>query len=73
MAKPINEAKQLFEDMTSNNYHWGSERSQPKRRERHEIDVFTMLASKVNALFQQVIGFNLLVHQVVLQVVYMVK
>ena len=26
MAKPINEAKQLFEDMTSNNYHWGGER-----------------------------------------------
>jgi len=23
MAKPINEAKQLFEDMASNNYHWG--------------------------------------------------
>jgi len=25
MAKPINEAKQLSEDMTSNNYHWGNE------------------------------------------------
>jgi len=22
MAKPINEAKQLFEDMASNSYHW---------------------------------------------------
>ena len=25
MSKPINEAKQLFKDMASNNYHWGSE------------------------------------------------
>jgi len=26
IAKPINEAKQLFEEMASNNYHWRSER-----------------------------------------------
>jgi len=25
MGKPINKVKQLFEDMTSSNYHWGSE------------------------------------------------
>jgi len=31
VAKPINEAKQLFEDMASNNYHWGSVQGQPKR------------------------------------------
>jgi len=31
MAKVFNEAKQLFEDMASNNYHWGSKRSQPKK------------------------------------------
>jgi len=31
MAKPINEAKQLLEDIASNNYHWENERGQPKR------------------------------------------
>jgi len=51
MAKPINEAKKLFEDMASDNYHWGNERGQPKKGGRHEIDTFTMLASKVDALF----------------------
>ena len=54
MSKPINEAKQLFEDMTSNNYHWGNERGQLKKGGRHEIDAFTMLASKVDALFNKV-------------------
>jgi len=54
IAKPINEAQQLFEDMVSNNYNWGSERGQPNRRGRHEIDAFTMLANKVDALFQKV-------------------
>jgi len=53
MGKPINEAEQLFEDMASNNYHWWSERGQPKRGGRHEIDAFTMLASKFNALFKR--------------------
>ena len=46
MAKPINEANQLFEDMVSNTYRLGNERGQPKRGRRHEIDTFTMLASK---------------------------
>ena len=54
MAKPINEAKQLFEEVASNNYHWASERGLPKRGGRHEVDAFTMLASKVDALFQKV-------------------
>jgi len=40
--------------MTSNNYHWGNERGQRKKGGRHEIDAFTMLASKVDALFQKV-------------------
>jgi len=40
--------------MTSNNYHWGNDRGRPKKRGRYEIDAFTMLASKVDALFQKV-------------------
>ena len=40
--------------MVSNNYHWGSERGQPKKKERHEIDAFTMLVSKVHVLFLKV-------------------
>ena len=54
MAKSINDPKQLLEDMTSNNYHWASEGGPPKLGGKHEIDVFTMLASKVDALFQKV-------------------
>jgi len=54
IAKPINKAKQLFEEMMSNNCHWRSERGQPMRGGRSEIDAFTMLASKVNVLFQKV-------------------
>jgi len=48
MAKPINETKQLLEGTTSNSYHWVSERQPPKQRARHEVDAFTMLASKVD-------------------------
>ena len=54
MVKLINEAKQLFKGMASKNYHWGSERGQPKRGGSHEIDAFTMLASKVDALIQKI-------------------
>ena len=54
MAKPINEAKQLLEDMASNSYHWASEWGHPKRGGQHESDAFTILASKVDALFQKV-------------------
>jgi len=31
MAKPINWAKQLLEDMASNNYHWASEQGNPRK------------------------------------------
>jgi len=53
MSKPITEAKQLFKDMASNNYHWENERGQPKKGGRHGIDAFTMLASKVDAPFSE--------------------
>ena len=51
MAKAINVAKQLLEEMASNNYHWASEKGLPKRGGRHEVDAFTILASKVDTLF----------------------
>ena len=54
MAKPISEADQLLEDIASNNYHWVSERGLPKQGGRHEVDAFTMLASKVDALFKKI-------------------
>jgi len=54
MAKPINEVKRLFEDMTVNNYHWESEQGHPRKGGRHAIDAFSMLASKVDALFQKI-------------------
>ena len=54
MAKLINEAKQLLEDIASNNYHWASEKGYPKKGERHEINAFIMVASKGDALFRKV-------------------
>jgi len=47
---PINEAKQLLEDMASNNYHWVGEWGQPKRR-THEIVAFTMLQARLTHFF----------------------
>jgi len=72
MSKPINEAKQLFEDMASNNYHWENERGQPKKGERYEIDSFTMLARWM-PFSRRWIAFNLLPLLVVLKVEYMLK
>jgi len=54
MGRPIDEAKQLLEEMASNNYHWCGEHSNPKKGERLKVDAFTMFASKVNAFFQKV-------------------
>jgi len=51
--KLINKAKTLLEDMASSNYHWASERGIPKKEGRNAIDAFTMLATKVDALFQK--------------------
>jgi len=40
--------------MTSNNYHWSSERATPKRASGvYEVDAVDMLASKVDALAQR--------------------
>ena len=54
MGKPINEAKQLLEEMASNNYHWCGEQSNLRIGARLEVNAFTLLASKVDALFQNV-------------------
>ena len=54
MGKSIDAAKALLEKMTSNNYHWSSEK--PPRREvmvsMNEVDAVTLLASRVDALMQ---------------------
>jgi len=51
MSKSIKAAKALLEEMASNNYHWSSERTTPKRGSgKHEVDVVTLLASRVDAL-----------------------
>jgi len=54
MGKSIEAAEALFEEMASNNYHWSSERTTPKRGGgRHEVDAVTLLASRVDALAQR--------------------
>ena len=51
IGKSIETARALFEEMSSNNYHWSSERVTPKRSGgRYEVDVVTLLASRVDAL-----------------------
>jgi len=53
MGKSIEAAKTLLEEMTSNNYHWLSERTTPKKSVgRYEVDAVTLLASRVDALAQ---------------------
>jgi len=51
VGKPINDAKALLKDMASNNCHWHSKHGNPRKGGRDKVDVFTMLASIVNALF----------------------
>ena len=58
-AKPSMEPSNCFEDMASNNYLWVSEKCYHKKGGRHEVNAFTMLASKVDALFQKVDDSNL--------------
>jgi len=54
MGKSIEAAKALLEEMTSNNYHWSSERATPKRASGvYGVDAIDLLASKVDALAQR--------------------
>jgi len=54
MGKSIEAAKASWEEMTSNNYHWSSERATPRRNGgKYEVDAVTLLASRVDALAQR--------------------
>jgi len=39
--------------MASNNDRWATEHVNARKGGRHDVDIFTMLASKVDALFQK--------------------
>jgi len=54
MGKSIDLTKALLEEMTSNNYHWSSERAIPKQgSSKYDVDDMTLLASRVDALAQK--------------------
>ena len=51
VEKLLEATKALLEGMASNNYHSSSERAIPKRSGgKHEVDVITLLTSRVDAL-----------------------
>jgi len=51
MSKTEDEAYNLIEEMTLNNFQWSSERVQPRRvRGKLEVDAFTLLSDKVDAI-----------------------
>jgi len=54
MGKSIEAVKALLEEMTSNNYHWTSDRATLQRGGgKYSVDVVTPLASRVDALVQR--------------------
>jgi len=54
IGKPTEAAKAMLEEMASNNYHWANESVTPKRGGgKHAVDAVTLLASRVDALVQQ--------------------
>jgi len=51
MGKSIGRAKVLLEEITSNNYHWSSERAIPRQQSgKYGVNTVTLLASKVDVL-----------------------
>jgi len=49
--KPIKAARTLLEEMTSNNYHWSSERASLKRSGgKYGVNAMDLLSSKVGSL-----------------------
>ena len=51
MSKIANEAYQLLEDMTLNNFQWPNERATPKKLSGvHELDVFNNLVVQLSLL-----------------------
>ena len=64
MSKSIDQANDLLKEMTTNNYQWSAERSNPRRAvEVHEVDVITAINAKVDKLFTKLDQFNLKVVQ----------
>jgi len=54
MGKFIDAAKALLEEMTSNNYHWLSERATSRRSgSKYDVDAVTLLSNRVDALAQR--------------------
>ena len=51
MSKTEDEAYNLIKEITLNNFHWSTERAQPKRvGGKLEVDAFTLLSTKVDAM-----------------------
>ena len=51
MGKSIDAAKALLEEMTSNSYHWSSERACLRRGTgKYDVDAVALLTSRVDAL-----------------------
>jgi len=51
IGKSIEAAKNMLEEMASNNYHWASDRATAQRGGgKYAIDAVTLLASRVDAL-----------------------
>ena len=70
MRKSIDAAKTLLEEMTSNNYHWYSERAILRREsDNYNVDAVTLLAIRVDALVQRLDRVVLLLSQEILQAI----
>ena len=59
MSKIEEEAYNLKEEMSLNNYQWSSERGQPKQvGGKYDIDALTLLTAKMNAMTQKLEKLN---------------
>ena len=60
MNKMEEEAYNLIEEMTFNNYQWSNERSQPKRvGSKLELDAISMLSAKIDVMSQRLEQLNI--------------
>jgi len=59
MSKTDDEAYNLIEKITLNNFQWSTKRGQPKWvRDKLEVDALTLLSAKVNAITQRLDQMN---------------
>jgi len=59
MSKTEDEAYNLIEEMTLNNYQWSNERGQPKGvRSKFDVDALTLLTVKMDAMTQKLDRLN---------------